>query len=147
MHFKAAIPDDLDILPEHGVRQYIELFAAAHQITFERTRLDDWAEAVTRAAGDDLALDSNEASGRTEATKVDQWPASGTALDEPLQRTRTNERAQSGVAPHLVSVRLRQHMTAPRRSAVWDIGSTATIAADGCRSLGCEPFRCGHNFP
>ena len=51
------MPDDLTLIPEQGVRQYVERFAAAHQVTFERTRLDDWAEAVARAAGDDVQLD------------------------------------------------------------------------------------------
>lgn len=54
------MPGDLSLLPERDVRQYIERFAAAHQVTLERTRLDDWAEAVTRAAGDDVVLDSTE---------------------------------------------------------------------------------------
>ena len=54
------MPDDLNLLPEQDVRQYIERFAAAHDVTFERTRLDDWAEAVTRAVGDDVVLDSTE---------------------------------------------------------------------------------------
>ena len=57
MPSNAAMPDDLNLLPEQDVGQYVERFAAAYQVTFERTRLDDWAEAVTRAAGDDVQLD------------------------------------------------------------------------------------------
>ena len=57
MTSNAAMPDDLTLLPEQDVREYVERFAAAHQVTFERTRLDDWAEAVTRVAGDDVQLD------------------------------------------------------------------------------------------
>lgn len=60
MPSKAAMPDDLNLLPEQDVRQYVERFAAAHQVAFERTRLDNWAEAVTRAAGDDVVLDITE---------------------------------------------------------------------------------------
>ena len=54
------MPGDLNLLPEVGVSRYIELFAAALHVTFERTRLDDWAEAITRAAGDDVRLDRTE---------------------------------------------------------------------------------------
>ena len=54
------MPDDLNLLPVRYVMQYVERFAAAHQVTFERTRLDDWAEAVTRVAGDDVQLDGTE---------------------------------------------------------------------------------------
>lgn len=54
------MPDDLNLLPEQDVRQFIERLAAAHHVNFERTRLDDWTEAVTRAAGDDVQLDRTE---------------------------------------------------------------------------------------
>jgi len=60
MSSKAAMPDELNLLPEQDVNQFVESFAAAHQVTSERTRLDDWAEAVKRAAGDDVQMDGTE---------------------------------------------------------------------------------------
>ena len=60
MPSNAAMPDDLTLLPERDVREYVERFAADHRAIFERTRLDDWAEAVTKAPDDDVMLDSTE---------------------------------------------------------------------------------------
>lgn len=50
---KAA--EDLDQLPRHGVREYVEQLARAHRVEHRRSGLDDFAEAVTRLAGDDAA--------------------------------------------------------------------------------------------
>jgi len=55
-----VMTDDIDQLPTEGVGEFIRRFALAHQVTHRRTRLDDWAEAVTRAAGDDIRLDQTE---------------------------------------------------------------------------------------
>ena len=52
--------DDIDQLPTEGVGEFIRSFARAHDVAYCRTRLDDWAEAVTRAAGDDIQLDPTE---------------------------------------------------------------------------------------
>lgn len=46
---------DLDQLPTHGVREYVEQLARAHGVEYRRSGLDDFAEAVTRVAGDDVA--------------------------------------------------------------------------------------------
>ena len=54
------MPGDLPLLPEQDVREYVERFAAEHRAIFERTRLDDCAEAVTKAPGDDVVLDRTE---------------------------------------------------------------------------------------
>lgn len=51
-----TMPLDLDALPIEGVRRYVERFARAHGVAYFRTGLDDYAEAVTRAAGDDVVL-------------------------------------------------------------------------------------------
>ena len=58
--FKAVttLPDDLDELPKKNVREFVKRFALAKHIQFKRSGLDDWAEAVTRASGDDVKLDS-----------------------------------------------------------------------------------------
>lgn len=56
----AVMADDVDQLPTEGVGEFIRNFAQAHNVVYRRTRLDDWAEAVTRAAGDDIQLDSTE---------------------------------------------------------------------------------------
>jgi hypothetical protein len=53
-----ALPNDLDALPTCDVQRYVERFAQNHGVTYARTALDDYAEAITRAAGDDVKLDS-----------------------------------------------------------------------------------------
>ncbi|KQT11026.1 hypothetical protein [Ramlibacter sp. Leaf400] len=52
-----TLPDDLDRLPRQGVRAFVERLAQAHGIQHHRTGVDDFAEAVTRASGDDVRLD------------------------------------------------------------------------------------------
>lgn len=54
----AAMGETLDELPLEGVGEFVRRFAATHDITLQRTGLDDWAEAVTRASGDDVRLDT-----------------------------------------------------------------------------------------
>lgn len=51
------IPQDLSLLPTVNVRQFIESLAEAHGVKYERTGLDEFAEAVTRLAGDEASLD------------------------------------------------------------------------------------------
>jgi len=51
---------DVDELPKTGVADFIHRLAEANQVIYQRTRLDDWAEAVTQAAGDDVKLDPTE---------------------------------------------------------------------------------------
>lgn len=53
-----TLPLDLDAMPTKGVSRFIERFARAHGISYVRTGLDDYAEAVTRTAGDDVVLDA-----------------------------------------------------------------------------------------
>ena len=53
-----TLPLDLDAMPTKGVSHFIERFARAHGIRYVRTGLDDYAEAVTRTAGDDVVLDA-----------------------------------------------------------------------------------------
>lgn len=53
-----SMPLDPDALPTKGVSRFVERFARAHGVTYVRTGLDDYAEAVTRTAGDDVALDA-----------------------------------------------------------------------------------------
>jgi hypothetical protein len=54
------MPQDIEMLPKSGVGAFVDRFARAHKVVYERSRLDDWAEAVTRAAGDDVRLDRTE---------------------------------------------------------------------------------------
>lgn len=51
------VPADLDQLPKRGIREFVERLAKAHGVEYRRTGLDDFAEATTRAAGDDVKLD------------------------------------------------------------------------------------------
>ncbi|CAI1092709.1 hypothetical protein KGP17_24690 [Serratia sp. JSRIV001] len=54
------LSQDVDDLPTKGVRKFIEKLAAAHGIQYQRTGLDDFAESVTRLAGDEIELDITE---------------------------------------------------------------------------------------
>ncbi len=51
------MPVDLHLLPQSGVREFVEQFANQHHVEYARSGLDDWAEAVTLASGDDVKLD------------------------------------------------------------------------------------------
>jgi hypothetical protein len=52
------LPRDVAQLPVKDVATYVANLASAHGVVFKRTRLDDFAEAVTRLAGDDERLDA-----------------------------------------------------------------------------------------
>lgn len=55
-----VLPDDLADLPVVGVKDFIERFAAARGVVYQRTYLDDLAETITRLSGDDVQLDPTE---------------------------------------------------------------------------------------
>lgn len=57
---RIELPNDVNDLPTRHVAEYVRRLAAAHHVTYQRTRLDNWAEAVTRAAGDDVRTDSTQ---------------------------------------------------------------------------------------
>lgn len=44
-----------------SIKAQIHDLARQHGVHYERTGLDDWAEAITRLAGDDVRLDETEA--------------------------------------------------------------------------------------
>jgi hypothetical protein len=46
--------------PAPTARDTIHDLARRHGIRYERAAIDDWAEAVNRVAGDDVALDETE---------------------------------------------------------------------------------------
>ncbi|NIF77122.1 hypothetical protein F3J20_06875 [Paraburkholderia sp. Cy-641] len=52
-----TLPTDVDKLPTQNVGKFVERLAQAYGIQYRRSGLDDFAEAVTRAAGDDVKLD------------------------------------------------------------------------------------------
>ncbi|MDL2353772.1 MAG: hypothetical protein QFF03_00790 [Pseudomonadota bacterium] len=56
--FPSQIPTNLEDLPKKEVSKFVCKFAKMHKIIFQRSKLDAWAEAVTRAAGDYASLDS-----------------------------------------------------------------------------------------
>nr|WP_316643005.1 hypothetical protein [uncultured Roseateles sp.] len=56
----ACLTVDVDELPKTSVGAFIHRLAEANRVVYKRTRLDDWAEAVTQAAGDDVKLDATE---------------------------------------------------------------------------------------
>ena len=56
-NFLTTLPENLDELPKKNVSEFVKRFALSKHIQFKRSGLDDWAEAVTRASGDDVKLD------------------------------------------------------------------------------------------
>jgi hypothetical protein len=52
-----TLPEDLNALPLKNVSVFVKRFAMSRNVQFKRTGLDPWAEAVTRASGDDVTLD------------------------------------------------------------------------------------------
>lgn len=52
-----SLPEDLNALPLKNVSAFVQRFATSRDVHFKRTGLDQWAEAVTRASGDDVTLD------------------------------------------------------------------------------------------
>lgn len=52
-----TLPPDLEQLPKKGIREFVERLAKAYGVEYRRTGLDDFAEATTRDAGDDVKLD------------------------------------------------------------------------------------------
>ena len=58
---KAMGPSEgVGALPRHRVSEFVQRFASAHGVVDCRIGLDDWAEAVMRAAGDDADLDATD---------------------------------------------------------------------------------------
>jgi len=57
---RAELPEDVKDLPISHVAEYVSRLAAAHHVTYQRSRLEDWAEAVTRAAGDNVRTDNTD---------------------------------------------------------------------------------------
>jgi hypothetical protein len=52
-----SLPEDLNALPLKNVSAFVQRFAMSRDVHFKRSVLDQWAEAVTRASGDDVTLD------------------------------------------------------------------------------------------
>jgi hypothetical protein len=52
-----SLPEDLNALPLKNVSAFVQRFAMSRDVHFKRSGLDQWAEAVTRASGDDVTLD------------------------------------------------------------------------------------------
>ncbi|ROZ79202.1 type IV toxin-antitoxin system AbiEi family antitoxin domain-containing protein [Ramlibacter sp. WS9] len=71
------LPDDVTQLPNKGVGAFVARLAKAHGVVYTRTQLDDFAEAVTRLAGDDERLD---ATGKLLATLRKQSVINGPQL-------------------------------------------------------------------
>ena len=55
-----VVPESLDDLPTKQVGEYITRLARAYKVVFKRSQLDDLAEAITRAAGDDVSFDATQ---------------------------------------------------------------------------------------
>lgn len=51
---------DLGTLPRRTASEFPQPLASAHGVAYRRPGLDDWAEAVTRASGDDVRLDATK---------------------------------------------------------------------------------------
>lgn len=57
---RVKLPENVEDLPTFNVARYIRRLADAYSVTYARSRLDDWAEGVTRAAGDRVRTDDIE---------------------------------------------------------------------------------------
>lgn len=58
--FPAELPHHVKDLPTRGVAQYVHRLATAHRVSYQRSRLEAWAEGVTRAAGDQVKTDNTD---------------------------------------------------------------------------------------
>lgn len=52
-----SLPEDVEQLPTRNVARFVKWLAQACDIQYQRSGLDDFTEAVTRTAGDDVKLD------------------------------------------------------------------------------------------
>lgn len=58
--FGTAMPEHLKDLPTQEVAQYVRRLASAHRVSYRPSRLEAWAEGVTRAAGDQVRTDHTD---------------------------------------------------------------------------------------
>jgi hypothetical protein len=59
-HLKIDLTTKLELLPVNGVSDFVRRLALQHGVIAQRTRMDDWADAVTRLAGDDVKKDPTD---------------------------------------------------------------------------------------
>jgi len=55
-----VMPQAAEIMTHGTAEQVVRDLASRHQITASRSEIDDWADAVTLLAGDDVTLDDVE---------------------------------------------------------------------------------------
>jgi hypothetical protein len=59
-HLKIDLTTQLEMLPVNGVSDFVHRLALQHGVIAQRTRMDDWADAVTRLASDDVKQDPTD---------------------------------------------------------------------------------------
>ena len=59
-YLKIDLTTQLEMLPLKGVSDFVRRLAIQHGVIARRTRMDDWADAVTRLAGDDVKQDPTD---------------------------------------------------------------------------------------
>lgn len=59
-HFSRSMPSSELAIPATGIAEFVKKLAKKHHITGERTYADVWGDAVTKLAGDDVALDHTQ---------------------------------------------------------------------------------------
>jgi hypothetical protein len=59
-YLKIDLTTELEMLPIKGVSDFVRRLAIQHGVIARRTRMDDWADAVTRLAGDDVKQDPTD---------------------------------------------------------------------------------------
>jgi hypothetical protein len=57
---KIDLTTQLDSLPVSGISDFVHRLALQHGVIAQRTRMDDWADAVTRLAGDQVRKDPTD---------------------------------------------------------------------------------------
>jgi len=59
-YLKIDLTTQLEMLPVNGVSDFVRRLALQHGVIARRTRMDDWADAVTRLAGDEVKQDPTD---------------------------------------------------------------------------------------
>jgi hypothetical protein len=57
---RSELADDSNDLPTRNVAEYVRQLAAAHNVTYKRSTLENWGDAVGRALGDNSHTDDTD---------------------------------------------------------------------------------------
>lgn len=106
---RMLVPENSAELPRLNVRGYIERLAHAYYVTGERTNLDRWSDAVSRAAGDSSHLDRV---GRLLSRLKQKRVISGVQMAHLM----TNYLAEKGASRYLTRLNNHKQRTSSERA-------------------------------